>query len=445
MGTSAALWLGSDLAGCAQGQQASPNIMLIVIDTLRVDHTSLAGYHRNTTPEINHLARKADVFEMAQAAAPWTFPSMTAVMSGQHPGAVGVTLGETVVPHHIPLFAEVLQDAGYITGAVVAAHAMKRELGLSRGFETYDDSQADEGRFFKANAVFDTAWEMIKRNRIKPFFQYIHLWDPHYPYFLHPEHDFLPGYRGRRTSGEWTHAYNSEASEISPTDEAYIKSLYDSEIAFTDAELGRFLGRLQDADLFSDSLIMVTSDHGEEFGERGWFGHQWSLHQELLHVPLVIKWPGQEIGSKCGFAAHVDLAPTILHAAGCRKGFSGDGQGLQEGSNWDKRPLFSQTVRNEAADKFHYESIDQFSLLYGSHKIIKDNLKQHLAFFDLENDAQEMHPRLYPENDLEKELVKTLEKTRNLVDRRFRQLPTEQQPGLIPQDLRARLRSLGYL
>jgi len=437
--------MGSQLPGCAFRGHSPPAIVLIVIDTLRADHTSLGGYSRPTTPELQRLASQADVYERAQAAAPWTYPSMTAIMTGQHPGSAGITLGETVVPPHMPLFAEFMHRAGYRTSAVVAAHAMKQEMGLSRGFGFYDDSKAGEGRFFKANDVFDTAWTMINQRNDAPFFQYIHLWDPHYPYYLHPEHDFMPDYRGNRASGEWPDVYNSQVATLRPEDKAFIKALYDSEIAFTDRELGRFLDRLKEAGLFDDALIVVTSDHGEEFGERGWYGHQWSLHQELLHVPLVVKWPGQDTRANCGYATHVDLAPTILQAAGCAETFQGDGQPLQEGNSWIKRPLFSQTVRNKEQDQFHKESVDQVSLLYGDKKVILNNLGRRLTFFDLTTDAREKNPRHYPENDLEKELVRTLEKTQNLVKRRFMQLPLDQKPGLIPEELRTRLRSLGYL
>ena len=393
---------------------------------------------------------KADLFQNAQASAPWTYPSMAAIMSGQHPGALGVTLGEKLIPSNTPLLAEFLASAGYRTSGVVSAHLMKKETGLARGFDSYDDEQADEGRFFKAPAVFERGWEMIQAHHREPFFQYIHLWDPHYPYYLHPEFDFMPNYQGIRTSGEWPEAYNKDPASISSKDREYIRSLYDSEIAFTDQALGAFLARLEKADLLEQSLVIITSDHGEEFGERGWYGHQWSLHQEMLHVPLVLKWPGQKQGNRCGYASHVDLLPTMLQAAGLEKDFMSDGVPLQEGNSWLVRPLFSETVRNEASNQFRDRSVDQVSLRFGPHKVIQDNIAaghggNKLAFFNLEQDPGELSARHFPGNDLEKELAHTLELNRSTISRRFQQLPVDEQPGLIPQELRTRLRSLGYL
>src|SRR5215467_7710388 len=237
------------LAASAPQKKTPPNVILITIDTLRADHVGCYGATDVKTPTIDDLAHDGIVFERAIAQVPLTWPSHAAILTGLYPfqnGAQDFT-GQPLDPRFQSI-AQAFQRNGYATGAVVSSFALDRSWGLSRGFDSYDDAFSQKSYTDpelglverRANESVDHAITWLKKNNRKPFFLWLHLYDPHRPY--DPPEPLATEYRGR---------------------------LYDGEIAYADRELGRLVAWLKAAGLYNRSLIAFLSDHGGSLGEHG--------------------------------------------------------------------------------------------------------------------------------------------------------------------------------
>jgi arylsulfatase A-like enzyme len=271
-----------------------PNVIVIVVDTLRADHMSTYGYFRKTTPQIDALARESVVFKNAVSHAPWTTPSIASLFTSQNPAALGFD-GEDPVqldPSFVTL-AEVFKDNRYITQAIVSHDFIGTKLKFDRGFDSFDQSNAKGYGSISSPAVTGAAVSFVERHRQDGFFLFLHYFDPHFDYILHPEFNYDPGYQGPIQSGEFKDSLLAQAPTMTEKDRDHLKALYDSEVSFTDQYIGRFLDELKRLGLYDRSLIVLTADHGEEFSERGdhWVGHSKKLYQDLIHVPLIIKLP----------------------------------------------------------------------------------------------------------------------------------------------------------
>lgn len=283
-----------------------PNVVLVVLDTLRADHLSFYGYGRETASYLARLAAGGTVFERAFSTSSWTAPATASLMTALYPTHHGIVSGflmqgiesaqadadSTIelrrLPEDAPLLAEVLAEHGYATFGLATNVNIGREIGFDRGFDRFERY---EGR--PAVKVHKRLLEWREEiARAKPAFVYLHLNDVHYPY-QRRERWFEPG--------------TGEVGER--------VALYDSEIGFVDDVLERIHGTLG---LGDDTLIVVVADHGEEFQDHGGWYHHTSLHQELNHVPMIVHAPGlgvpaERIGLNVGL---VDVAPTILELVG---------------------------------------------------------------------------------------------------------------------------------
>ena len=336
------------LAACGGGAGADrPSIILIVIDTLRPDHLGTYGYLRPTSPAIDARAVDAAVFERAFSSSSWTLPAMGSMFTGQLPtrhGAGIVVDGISELPSRemlddlikrpnnsyfgldqsLPTLAQQLNDAGYATAAIVNNSFLSPAFGISTGFDHYDFSTTRPIER-TADVTVDLAIEWLEeRDPELPFFLVVHLFDPHLPYaapppfqgrfaaeFLEPEEtqpirDTMPLrrlVRGRRPK------QRARAG-------ALLQAIYDEEIAFTDHELDRFFTALDAAGLWGDSIVALTSDHGEEFFDHRRFEHGHTMFNELLLVPLIVWGPGIRPGRHEAPVSLVDLFPTLLEATG---------------------------------------------------------------------------------------------------------------------------------
>lgn len=420
-------------AGCA-GDRPRPSIVLVVIDTLRADRVS-----PDVMPNLTALAGGGTWYRRAVAAAPWTFPSCVAILTGQHPDALGVSSEASILQHDHENLAQRLAGAGYTTLGVLANPWLAPGNGLDTGFAVWDDAARD-GEAPAATAL-ERARRHLKAAGGDPCFLYVHLNDAHWPFVARPRWNRDPGYSGPIVSG---HDYDDlvrNRSRWSARDLAHLAALYDSEVSYVDHELGRFLAGLEEDGRLDGTLVLVTSDHGEEFGERGWIGHGWTLHRELLDVPLVLRWPDGRRRAAGPAASHVDIAPTLAAAAGAGP-FGADGTDLAAGDSLPWR--FSRTVRRAFARRHRDAPVDLASLTDGVRKVILDRADHGYAFFDLAHDPDERAPRRHPAGEQDKALVVALEKTLESLDRRATvSAPPENRE--IEASVRARLRSLGYL
>ncbi len=294
-----------------------PNVVLITIDTVRADRVGCYGYRHARTPNLDALAREGVLFQTVVASVPLTLPSHCSILTGTYPPLHGVRdnlgykLGDSP-----PTLAALLKRNGYITAGFVGAQVLGAGRGLNRGFDTYSSPfrrkmGRDNPLVFnlqdlqrRAEAVVDDAlgWMSARpRSPSKPFFVWIHLYDPHTPY------DPPPRFR------------------------ALLRDPYDGEIAYADDAIGKFFGYLKEHALYDPTLIIAASDHGESFGEHGEYTHGYFIYDTTLLVPLIIKPP---LGS--GIAPHhidppvrtIDIAPTVLQFLGITPASSMQGRGL---------------------------------------------------------------------------------------------------------------------
>jgi len=291
----------------------APLVVLYVVDTLRADHTGPYGYDRPTTPELDRFARDGVVFEQAVVHAPWTKPSMASVMTSLLPVQHGASRRPDPLSEPNVTLAESLAGRGWATGAVVGnAILYARRGGFEQGFDYFGglrDADGRRSRQVRAARAVDAALDWIDSRRGRPTFLYVHTMDPHFPYSPPPPFDemFAPETgRPRAGRGEATAAQTRESI-----------ARYDGEIAYADAQFGRFVRALKDRDLYDHALVVFLSDHGEEFLDHGGLGHGRTLFDELVRVPLVVKMPGGRYAGRrvAQQVQGIDVMPTILRAA----------------------------------------------------------------------------------------------------------------------------------
>jgi arylsulfatase A-like enzyme len=378
--------------GCGRAEApAPPDVLLIVVDALRADHLGCYGYDRNTTPRIDRLAREAIRFENAVSTSSWTLPAVASLLTSQYPSALGIRDQPVRLDDRFPLLSELLREHGYATRGLVSHSLVSARLGFGRGFDAYHEESSSEHRAITSTAITQKAISVLRGDEKRPVFLFLHYFDPHYDYWLHEEHDFSAPYRGPLGSGESVPELWGRLDTLSPEDVAYLISLYDSEIAFTDRHIGAVLDELEAQDRFDDSVVIVTADHGEEFLERGWLGHSITLHQELIRVPLIIKLPG--VGARVVETpvSLMDVAPSLLRYLGLDVPPGLDGRALDLASEAPvpSAPVFSETFNPQIHRPGRPKPVSLRSVVLGRRKLIFDGIRGDGAVYDLAEDPRE--------------------------------------------------------
>jgi len=293
-------------------------VLLVVVDALRADHLHLYGYPRRTSDHIDALGASGWVFGNHIANSAQTVPSTLSLLLSMRPAEHGfLHLGDghfarnrPRYPESLTFLSEVFQAAGYRTGGFVGNPFLKRENGFAQGFDRFVYSE-DPGETLTEAAI---GWLSERGRRNRPFFAYVHYFDVHSPYAP-------PGrYRDRfERPADGRYIYrNGPAPEVGEADLQTIVALYDGEVAYVDDQIGELLAALERLGDREDTLIAVTSDHGDEFLEHGGLGHGTSVYGELVRVPLVLAGPGLAATARRieYLTRHLDLAPTLLALAG---------------------------------------------------------------------------------------------------------------------------------
>ncbi|HZI64490.1 MAG TPA: sulfatase, partial [Thermoanaerobaculia bacterium] len=304
-----------------------PNILFILVDTLRADHLTPYGYGRDTSPRIAELlAARGLVVERAYAQAPWTLPSAVSYMTSRYPGELlGESQGSFGLSDAEPSLTERLAARGYETAGFLANPTLHAGNGFDRGFATFytppatTDSMLLHGDELNRRAL---PWLRAHARSDRPFFLYLHYLDPHDPYdnpeVVDGRSPFFPGYRGA-LSGRFMHGvYTGRIALQDPEqDRRHLEALYDTEIHYVDARIGELLGAIPE-EVLAETLVLLTADHGEELQEHGGWKHGQTLYEEQIRVPLLVRWDGRvPPGSRlAGPVRLLDLAPTLLAAAG---------------------------------------------------------------------------------------------------------------------------------
>lgn len=293
-------------AGCGPLAPRRPNILLVTLDTTRADRLGCYGYTNAVTPALDRLAREGVRLTAAATTAPITLPAHATMLTGLHPAEHGLRLnGLKRLPDELPTIAETFKGAGYRTGAFVAFTVLSAAHGLARGFDTYDEPQAGDYRtltlmqriqpdravrpYRRGGAIADAALAWLRQEEKKPWFAWVHFYDPHHP--LH---------------------WNRDTVGDAFTDP------YDAEVAYMDHQIGRLLDWLDASGQADRTLVVAVGDHGEGLGDHGESDHRFLLYESTLHIPWIFRQPGRlPAGRALGAGASlVQLAPTLLDLAG---------------------------------------------------------------------------------------------------------------------------------
>jgi len=339
-----------------------PNVVLVSIDTLRADHLGCYGYGPPTSPRIDAFAADAVVFDEAISAAPSTLAAHASILTSlivPHHGA-SYRLKRPLPPSRATL-AEILRDDGYATRSWNGGGQLDPAFGLGRGFDEYrsvqvaaagqapprEPSDADHLRSAVRRAL---GW-LDETTDSRPFFLFLHSYETHHPYTPDPALRALfgrfPTRLGETVSIDDLRRFNRGEWPLEPGDLAHIIASYDAEIRSADRAFGDLMDGLRARGLDKSTLVVLTSDHGEEFGEHGRVGwHSHTLFDELLRVPLVVRLPGGALaGTRVGAQVRgIDIAPTILDWTGIRPPATFEGRSLRDtlgGSPGPSRPALS--------------------------------------------------------------------------------------------------------
>lgn len=299
------------------------NVVLVVIDALRADRLGVYGYARETSPHMNQLAREGIVLENAFSASTWTLPSLASLFTCLYPSEHMTGLHSTYdrLDPSIPTLAEILKQDGYTTAAITNSAYLDLYFGFMRGFDDYQNLGGKSSPH--ASDITSQAIQWLDRHRQDIFFLFLHYLDVHSPY--NPPRPYATesdtGAAGRPTLPASVHSPHTTSSVA---ELEHLVALYDGEIKYVDAHIGQLLTHLTETGLRKNTLLIVTSDHGESF-HRGFIGHGGlstkdgpKLYDELIRVPMILAHPS--IGGKKLTVPyqHIDLVPTLLRILGLR-------------------------------------------------------------------------------------------------------------------------------
>ena len=444
-------------------EEQKPNIILIILDTLRADALGCYGYRRQTSPNIDKLVEDPHtvLFENAFSTAPWTFPSHKSLFTSRHLN-LNLHYGEGRLFDRETTLAEVLHKAGYNTIGVTGGAWLSHKLGMAQGFDSY--YEADIYLRAKVDEIYEKVADWLDRRRANSFFLLFHTYENHVPY---TRTTFARGLDKGRIPPASAASFDDSSEKIrsliyTATDEEqeYIRALYDGTVLEADRYVQKLLDKLSSLNLLKNTVIIITSDHGEEFWEHHPLGamHGQSLYQEMLHVPLIIylphiKPPQQVIKTPVSL---IDLFPTIVDLVGVRDFDKNSIMGvsllplIKGKSDYHNYPLFA-----EVKDKGTNLSL-QAIIMNGHKYILSLNEKKEFFFkglkiaikdeelFDLTSDKGERKNLIEQKKELTKRMREALQR---FIEQNKGLLfpPNVKENIMMDEELVKRLKALGYL
>ncbi|MFQ5767302.1 MAG: sulfatase [Acidobacteriota bacterium] len=433
---------------CRTARQARPNILFIVVDTLRPDHLGCYGSRRPVSPAMDELAARSVRFSHALASAPWTLPSIASMLTGLYPSAHRATHIRTRLSLKARTLAERLKEQGYRTAGIVSHTFLSTYLNMNQGFEIYSEKEAQGEDHLSTPGVTDQALQVLRlfKQVHQPFFLFVHYFDPHYRYRRHPEVGFAPSRAGRLQGNESIEELRAYGDRLGHEEVDFLRDLYDEEIRYTDGGIDRLLRGLREEGFKENTVVILAGDHGEEFLERGWLGHTRTLYQELIRVPLLIGLPRRRQAGRVVEEAVslVSLVPTILELAGIEVepgAFQSPSlvpalEGSAEPSAILSEVDFVAYKRQDGVKEAHKKA-----LIVGAMKLIRDESQGRLEMYDLVHDPAEVadlsQVRVQEAAAMDRRLEEMLRKIR------LRRLDQEERK-LDPEEIR-HLEGLGYI
>lgn len=427
------------------------NVIIISVDTLRADHLGCYGYPLDTSPAIDAFCRDAVRFAGCYTLTPLTAPSFTTLFTSMPPYKHGAKRNGLSIFRKIKTLPYFLKRFGYRSAAVISNWPLRKNLaGLHKDFDVYYEVftkkrymgiMQSEG---SAPAVNEKAIDWLEKNHEKRFFLWVQYTEPHLPYILHksftfdyrdvPSATYPPGTRMRR-----------------------IKR-YDSEIAYTDFHIGKLIEKLKQLGLYRDALIIFHSDHGESFGEHNYFRHGRKLYNSTLHVPLVVKLPGNRFKNTVHRenVSILDVGPTIFSILDLPAYSKMEGVPLFDGQAAIlKRQILLETYGGAVHFKRHRKKYHlkvkpvRYGILSGSVKVIYNLKAKDFEVYDLKEDHFETRGRVLPSSPLSMVVKKLKGILLGKVERVTRYIKANRkvrmQKGALSREDFMRLKSLGYI
>jgi len=434
------LALGLLVAGSACAPPRPRNLVLVSIDTLRPDLLGCYGHERPTSPALDTLAAGGVLFETALAAAPWTLPSHASLLTGLYPSRHGVRRAGAVLPDDVVTWAAWLRERGFTTSAIVNSHWLGRETRLERGFDGFVWVEENVRRR-RPSRVGELAARWLAEGPAEPFFLFLHFYDVHSDYASLPSYEerFRQPYDGPADgSTRQLRAVREGRASLGPDDVRHLLDLYAAGVRQMDDALARLLRALRDLGLRENTLLVVTSDHGEEFLEHEGVLHGRTQYEEVLRVPLILAGPGVPAGVRVREPVSlVDVMPTALTLLALPAPAGLDGLDLGPlfagaGATLGERILFAEADwRNEEDDVLR-------AVRSGRYKLLVDRRSGARRLFDLDRDPGE---RVDVQAD-HPELARQLHAALEAFARGAREVAP---PAELTPEERERLQALGYL
>ncbi len=445
-------------------QSYRPNVLLIGIEVIRADHVSRLGYFRNTTPTLDKLAHEGVIFSRAIATSSWTLPTNMSVFTSLYPSVHKVTDNKRTLPKRITTLAQVLKKNGYLTAAFVTSPVLDGGNGFSRGFDLYDDFSAkldlavgllgneatNQDMFTGARTcevLNRTATAWLQKNHKKPFFMFLFYFDSHYPYTPPPPFDttFDPDYVGPIEPATLP-GNQRKMPRPAPRDLEHLIALYDGGIQYTDEYISKLLDALRKYGILDNTLVIVFADHGEAFYEHDKVGHGEMLYNEVIHIPLILRWPHAIPPSRQidALVSQVDIMPTVLDYLNVEHDGFMQGRSLKALIEGHKAEIHDAVFAELSARK----EDSYCAVVSGGRKFILDLSTGRKELFDLTSDPEEQ-VNLYKEQSLSSPMLLESKLTRWRVrnDRLFNILSgSETLPQVeLDEDKLRQLRGLGYI
>jgi arylsulfatase A-like enzyme len=439
------------LAGCGRPYRA-PSLILLVVDTLRADALGCYGSPDADTPVLDALAARGVLFRRCVSQAPWTLPAVGTVLTGRYPSGHGANRLLRPAAPGATLLPEMLRPSGYDTGAVVSNHFLEPKYGLHRGFDHYDDSPVGDASAVTSEAVTDAALRWIREDQPQPFFLFLFYMDPHYRYMAHEGWTRGDDYSGPVRSDADIWELRARCAEMTPADRARLRELYLGEVRALDHAVGRLVAALDEDGRLDNTFFLITADHGEELGERGWIGHTRNLHGDLLDVPLVVTASRYlEPAIRTDPAMLADVFPTVLQLLGQARPHRVVGRALFDPDRPD-RPLYAEVTYDPQAippqadpEKDARRALeltkvtDMRAVQHGRWKAIRNRLTDTWELYDLEADPGETRDVAAGHADVLERLRAELPEPGT-----FAVPEGETTAGITPEEIE-RLRGLGYV
>lgn len=304
-------------------QEKTINVILISVDTLRADHLGCYGYERDTSPRIDHLAEDSVTFLNTYASSPWTLPSHVSILTSLHGVNHQVYHNDESMDLSLITLADILRKKQFCCAAFTGGGFVSSDYGFSKGFDAYSNDEGSTFRQDSAEHLFRLASEWLDKQKGKNFFLFLHTYQPHNPYACPSPYKtmFLEEGAKWRYLDLLGHLGGNPGifKALKEEERQNVIGLYDGEIRYTDEKLiGPLVQKLRDIGLYDQTLIIFTSDHGEEFYEHHGWGHGHSLYDESLKVPLIIKFPESRFKGRRihDIVSLVDIFPTVLEETG---------------------------------------------------------------------------------------------------------------------------------